>query len=685
MAISYYRIIDGKRYDRRMLRVADEAVGKEDGQIGMDSARKLFRIVTEGNRITRLEKDTLNYIKDNYRFSAEAMAWLFQRLENWKTRRNRRLTLFGLFDQSPAHTAPIIPPTSSPSRLKKWWRLLTEPRPSRSKVTVDIKSLNRKAEEIAQKEAEEAAMDPPEVIEQTEVEIPSATVPAKEESAAEKDEVIIEDTMEETEGGKEAVQASSRRLTRSKGSTSPSSEPRSVRTAPPKTSGQRQEPKEKEVKRKQYPDTESATSKPSTQAPVPAKAPSNTRWRLIAVICVLLIPMAFFIGINLPVTEEEKRVSTVQDDTDDLPQEDLVNRLTLENEVLKQNLDKLSDLNKALAEESPDGDSQLANRIDTLVTELRASEEEMVRLRLENEQLVKRLASVSQHPEADQKVQVAEGEPAKTAGTEELISRIENQEQQIELLQAENKVLKDSLEDSTGLKKQIEQSTDDAQLIEQIDQLSARLRKRDLTIAKLSKEVQSLKQQLKRTTTPAVVQPTPEQIKTAETKRKIATALTDRLNAEFAENLVKFDKERLWITFMPSESYFDVGSAQLNPSLQKALRQFFPDFVKTLISFEKEVSEIRFQGHTSSAWVSAKDPAEAYLKNMSLSTERAESALRFCLGLEEVAPYREWLTERMVSSGFSDQHPVMTDDKTEDRVRSRRITISVGIAAPADE
>lgn len=84
MSESYYKVIDGKKYDREMLALADEATaGKGDGRISIDDAKKLIGAVTDGGRYTDTEKDTMAYIRDNYRFTEEADEWLRAEIRRW--------------------------------------------------------------------------------------------------------------------------------------------------------------------------------------------------------------------------------------------------------------------------------------------------------------------------------------------------------------------------------------------------------------------------------------------------------------------------------------------------------------------------------------------------------------------------------------------------------------------------
>jgi len=81
---SYYKVIDGKNYDRGMLEVADEAVaGKGDGRISLADAEKLLATVKDGNAYTDVEKATMRHIRDNYTFTAAADAELRKQINLW--------------------------------------------------------------------------------------------------------------------------------------------------------------------------------------------------------------------------------------------------------------------------------------------------------------------------------------------------------------------------------------------------------------------------------------------------------------------------------------------------------------------------------------------------------------------------------------------------------------------------
>jgi hypothetical protein len=84
MAESYYKVINGVQYDREMLAIADKATeGKGDGRISVDDARQLIKAVTDGGRYTDIEKTTMSYIRDNYKFTDEADTWFRDEIRRW--------------------------------------------------------------------------------------------------------------------------------------------------------------------------------------------------------------------------------------------------------------------------------------------------------------------------------------------------------------------------------------------------------------------------------------------------------------------------------------------------------------------------------------------------------------------------------------------------------------------------
>ena len=60
MSESYYKVINGVRYDREMLEIADKTTaGQGDGRISVEDAKKLIEAVKDANSYTDTEKTTM--------------------------------------------------------------------------------------------------------------------------------------------------------------------------------------------------------------------------------------------------------------------------------------------------------------------------------------------------------------------------------------------------------------------------------------------------------------------------------------------------------------------------------------------------------------------------------------------------------------------------------------------------
>merc|ERR1712153_143911 len=76
VGMSYYKTIKGVRYDRELLEAADKVIGsKADGRLGVADARMLVKEAQDGQGITTCEKETLKYIRDNYKCTPTATAF----------------------------------------------------------------------------------------------------------------------------------------------------------------------------------------------------------------------------------------------------------------------------------------------------------------------------------------------------------------------------------------------------------------------------------------------------------------------------------------------------------------------------------------------------------------------------------------------------------------------------------
>jgi outer membrane protein OmpA-like peptidoglycan-associated protein len=110
MAKSYYKIIEGKKYDREVIEIAEEAAAAEaDKIISVEGARKIYEAIIDGNTITQIEQETLDYLKENLSFSEEAIEWLDDEIEKWRAEKQFKETKASY----PAPTPKLAPKPKS--------------------------------------------------------------------------------------------------------------------------------------------------------------------------------------------------------------------------------------------------------------------------------------------------------------------------------------------------------------------------------------------------------------------------------------------------------------------------------------------------------------------------------------------------------------------------------------------
>jgi hypothetical protein len=76
--MSYYKTIDGKKYDGELIELAEKLTsGNGDGRLSKADAEKLLEAVKDGNSYTDIEKDTMAYVRENFKW-ADASDELFR-------------------------------------------------------------------------------------------------------------------------------------------------------------------------------------------------------------------------------------------------------------------------------------------------------------------------------------------------------------------------------------------------------------------------------------------------------------------------------------------------------------------------------------------------------------------------------------------------------------------------------
>ena len=84
--MAYYKVIDGKKYDKELIEAAEEAVkGRGDGRISIADAKILYEKVKDGDTYSDIEKDTVKYIRENFKWTEDGDEWFRAEIRKWAT------------------------------------------------------------------------------------------------------------------------------------------------------------------------------------------------------------------------------------------------------------------------------------------------------------------------------------------------------------------------------------------------------------------------------------------------------------------------------------------------------------------------------------------------------------------------------------------------------------------------
>ena len=93
---SHYRQINKVKYSAALLDAADEMVaGQGDGRISLEDAEKLFEMLGNDGKYSDLEKRTLAYIRDNYKFTETGDTFLRTQIRSWAAVRGHKKAAAG--------------------------------------------------------------------------------------------------------------------------------------------------------------------------------------------------------------------------------------------------------------------------------------------------------------------------------------------------------------------------------------------------------------------------------------------------------------------------------------------------------------------------------------------------------------------------------------------------------------
>jgi outer membrane protein OmpA-like peptidoglycan-associated protein len=155
------------------------------------------------------------------------------------------------------------------------------------------------------------------------------------------------------------------------------------------------------------------------------------------------------------------------------------------------------------------------------------------------------------------------------------------------------------------------------------------------------------------------------------------------LKAEFQNDLPKWDAELdrdLSIRFKEPEVLFGSGKSEISGRFKDILGDFFPRYLRLLSgpTCRESIDEVCIEGHTSSKWIVATSPENAYMLNMALSQERTRSVLQYVLFMPRSSDLQTWLIARLTANGLaSSKLRFDSDGTTENAEASRRVEFRV--------
>lgn len=127
---------------------------------------------------------------------------------------------------------------------------------------------------------------------------------------------------------------------------------------------------------------------------------------------------------------------------------------------------------------------------------------------------------------------------------------------------------------------------------------------------------------------------------------------------------------------------FELGSYQLSPYGKAFLNKFIPIYVNAVFSnpeISSKVENIIIEGHTDStqfAGINSKDLQ--FVKNMELSTQRANEVAKYIFYTPYNKKYSNKLYKMLIVEGKSYSEPVIVNGK-EDFAKSRRVELKLNV------
>ena len=169
-------------------------------------------------------------------------------------------------------------------------------------------------------------------------------------------------------------------------------------------------------------------------------------------------------------------------------------------------------------------------------------------------------------------------------------------------------------------------------------------------------------------------------------KKGIKVSIIDETKPNQPHSAIEMDPDTGLVRISDLQ-LFDINSAKLTPKGKEFLKSFIPVYFDTLYNTDvsKYVQAVIIQGHTCSTGFRVNYSAEEqYLKNMSLSMNRAYNVADYIFDLSRGKNYNNKLLKTIKVEGASSSSPVMIKGK-EDYAKSRRVDLRLVYKKPPQD
>ena len=167
-----------------------------------------------------------------------------------------------------------------------------------------------------------------------------------------------------------------------------------------------------------------------------------------------------------------------------------------------------------------------------------------------------------------------------------------------------------------------------------------------------------------------------------DVREEIAKDLHEEFDRDLRKWNAEIDDETLTFRFNSPEVLFRAGDDQVTPLFEQILSDYWPRYLSILSQHQKNITEIKIEGHTSSEWSQDVQRNESYFNNMKLSQDRSRNVLQKCF---EFTPddLIDWSISTITANGFSFSRLVYDENGREGADASRRVEFTIYV--PADE